>query len=295
MIDLFTPDGILSSLRDLASGGSTPDDRTLWFSSGATYSDGEPVEIMARISANADHVIISDGGMVHARASMFGVDLESTSMARHLSGVRDDFSLESIADRYYVRCDPSNLAEYILHLASACVALDSVRLITPPASDSFAKTLDSWLHDQGGLEFAKTNMVETRHGDPLRVTAVVESDRGDIVLQAAGGRGAGSLKTSGEHAFFNLSALDDAAYPLENRLIVLEKTVRQARPTKETRQPVALSPLVISPALLRLTKRLTEVASVAAFDSRSSILRFIESGEAETRDLVSSVYGQSTF
>jgi hypothetical protein len=291
---LFTPDEILSDLRSIASAGLTPDERTLWFASGSTYSDGEPVEILARISANADHIIISDGGMIHARASMFGADLDSAAMVRHLNAVRDDFSLESIADRFYIRCEMSNLAEYIAHLASACVALDSARLVIPPSSDSFVKALDGWLHEQNWLAFAKTNTVETRHGDPLRVTAVVESERGPVVLQAAGGRTAGSLKTSGEHAYFNLSALEDSKHPRANRLIVLEKTVRQKRAAKEKRRPDALVVLAVSPALLRLTKRLTEVANVAAFDAKHSILRFIEHGESDTRDLVSSAYGQTS-
>ncbi len=279
----FDIESISSELANFSAVECTHDSRTISLNSGCFFSDGEPVQVLARISANADYAIISDGGLISSRLSMYGIESDYKPASRHLNDVKDDFGLEFHADRYYIRAEIDAIAEYSAHLGSALVALDSARLAVSNVPDRFVNQLDDWLKENSGLEFAKEQKVQDQYGDLVKVSAVLESERGQILVQAASGKAAGSLKTSGEHAYYALSALSKEVYPISNRLIVLERTLRQGR------QKVG----AVTPSIARLTKRLMEVAHVSSFDATPAMLDFMKYGESESRDLVTLPYNQT--
>ncbi|NQD42525.1 hypothetical protein [Glutamicibacter halophytocola] len=276
---------ITTELADFSGVDFTHDPRTISLNTGCFFSDGEPVQVLARISANADYAIISDGGLIASRLSMYGIEADYKPASRHLNEVKEDFGLEFHADRYYIRAGIDALAEYSAHLGSALVALDSARLAVSNAPDRFINQLDDWLKENSGLEFAKEQKVQDQYGDQVKVSAVLESERGKLVIQAASGKAAGSLKTSGEHAYYALSALSERTYPISNRLVVLERTLRQGRQRTGA----------VAPSMARLTKRLTEVAHVSSFDATPAILDFMQHGGSESRDLVTLPYNQTWF
>ena len=79
-------------------------------------------------------------------------------------------------------------------IADACLALDSVRLLAENARTSFAEKLETWLVKDSGVTVTGEHTVTYRFGSPQKVTAIVESPRGEILVQGAGGRAAGSLR-----------------------------------------------------------------------------------------------------
>lgn len=279
MTSIFTPRHLMEALRSEIHSGWSEDPRTLHINPGVSFSDGEPIEIFARISENGDHVILSDAGTVTSRASSLGVEVTSGAAGKLITSICQNFSVQLYADRFYIRVDSDLVSDYVPHFAGALAALDSARFAYTASQTKFSDSLESWLSSTISTDFELNKKVESRFGDTITVTAAVPSARGEILIQAAGGRNAGSLKTTSEHAYFNLSSLSADMHPIENRLIVLESTLYEKKLRSKKK--------VISIAMTRLTKRLTEVAYVAAFDTASRMSGFIIDGDLGGRDLVS--------
>ncbi|NAZ14815.1 DUF1828 domain-containing protein [Glutamicibacter soli] len=283
----FDGASISAALQALPSAMDTSDDRTLRLVPGVCFSDGEQVQVFARISADRSHVILSDSGTIHARAAMYGVDITTGAASKHLDEVRGDFNLRVHADRFYVQVPLDCLAEEAAHLAGALVSLDSARLAYSATQEKFSKSLEKWLQTTLDSEVETNKKIETRFGDTVSISAAVPSPRGEILIQAAGGKNATTLRSSSEHAFFVLSSLSPTEHPIRNRLIVLESTLYD-RKKDINRRPV------VSETMRKLTKRLTEVAYVSAFDAASHIASFMEDPHGSERDLVTVSLGQSS-
>jgi len=153
--------------------------------------------------------------------------------------------------------------------------------------EKFSKSLEKWLQTTLDSEVETNKKIETRFGDTVSISAAVPSPRGEILIQAAGGKNATTLRSSSEHAFFVLSSLSPTEHPIRNRLIVLESTLYD-RKKDINRRPV------VSETMRKLTKRLTEVAYVSAFDAASHIASFMEDPHGSERDLVTVSLGQSS-
>lgn len=282
----FNSDSLTAALRAIPFGVDTNDERTLRLIPGACFSDGEQVQIYARISSDSSHVILSDSGVIHARSAMYGVDLSSGAAFKHLEEVRNDFQLQIHADRFFIRTSLDCMAEEAAHMAGALVSLDSARLVHSPTQERFSKSLEKWLKSTLSSDVEINKKIETRFGDTVSISASIPSARGEVLIQAAGGKNATTLRSSSEHAFFVFSGLSAATHPVRNRLVVFESTLFE-RKKDINRKPV------VSETMRRLTNRLAEVAYVSAFDSISQVSSFMEDLHGDDKDLVTLPVGQS--
>jgi hypothetical protein len=162
-------------------------------------------------------------------------------------------------------------------LADACIALDSIHLLTAGERRTFTDKVRSWLKDEAGFAVKRTSVVD-KYGSPQTVTAVVDSPRGEVIIQGAGGRKLADLRSSMEHAFWVMGGLGENDHPLGNRLTLLE-SVPGRRASEDT--------------LRGFVRRISESSYVGSFEGQISVQRFLDAAEPPTtRDFVFESLGQ---
>lgn len=256
------------------------DDRTVIVSSGRFYSDGDAVEVFIRLSKDGSRAVVSDGGMSMARRSLYGIGSFSNPAKDLWSDVIDDYGVEFVSDRVFVRGSVDLLPHLLGTVADCALALDSVRLLADKGRSSFAEKLERWLSKEAHLHVSEEKLVTDRHGEEQRITAIVNSPRGDVIVQGAGGRTPAAVKRASEHAYFLFSGLDDNAWGHDSRLIVLEKL------RIETQQQMRAAKYLVS--------RLKEQAYVGTFEAQISLQRFFNEQPSGDRDLATLTYGQTS-
>ena len=233
-----------------------------------------------RLSEDGERAVVSDGGVTMARRSLFGIESFSKSAQTLWDDIVTDFGVETVSDRVFARGPVQAMPHLIGLVADAAVALDSVRHLTESARFTFTEKLERWLSKEAGLKIKETRHVTDRLGEEQRVTAIVSSPRGEILVQGAGGKTPSNIKQSAEHAYFVFSGLDRQEWSLESRLIVLErlavKTDQQMRAAKG------------------LVARLAEEAYVGTFESQLSLNRFLTETAPGERDMATQTYGQAS-
>jgi hypothetical protein len=273
-------DEALASVRESVRSQRSHDPRTVIVSSGRYFSDGDAVEVLVRTSDDGLRVVVSDGGMTMARRSLYGIESFAKTADNMWKEILADFGVESFADRVFHRGPVQMMPHLIGLVADTCIALDSVRLLSENVRSSFTEKLESWLARDSGVKVTGERVVHDLHGEGQKVTAIVESPRGELLVQGAGGRSAGNLKQSAEHAYFLFSGLDSEEWRHESRLIVLEHL-----PARTDQQRRAAKSLVA---------RLTEQAYVGTFEAQISLNRFlVTKSPPSERDLATITYGQS--
>jgi hypothetical protein len=142
---------------------------------------------------------------------------------------------------------------------------------------TFADKVRAWLGDEAGLEVKRTSVVD-KFGSLQTVTAVVDSPRGEVVIQGASGRKMTALRTSMEHAFWVMGGLGEEDHPTANRLTLLESV-----PSRRTNEDT----------LRGLVRRLEETCYVGTFEGQLSVQRFLSAvTPPATRDFVFQSLGQ---
>jgi hypothetical protein len=192
--------------------------------------------------------------------------------------ILEDHGLNEFDGRVFVT-GPRDAAENLVaQVADAALVLDAVRLLSVGERKTFAAKLQSWLQELEGVSLKPESSVTDEFGNEQRLTAVVESPRGDVLIQGAGGRSLGEVRKSAEHAHWIFSFLRSKDWPVENRLVVLESShLANDHQRKST---------------LGVVNRLATVANVAAFDARSTVASFLTLGPSQTRDMVTIGYAQ---
>ena len=166
-------------------------------------------------------------------------------------------------------------------MADACLSLDSVQFLTTGERRTFADTLRGWLESEARLEVQATSVVDKFGDAGQTVTAVVQSARGELVLQAAAGRRLPDLRPNMEHSYWVFSGLSPVTYPEANRLVIMESISRKRSAQDRLR---------------RLVKRVAEVSYVGSYERQISLNRFLQDPQAPpTRDLAFETYGQIPF
>lgn len=251
----------LKELRSDITCRTSHDESTLIVTTGRFFSDGDAVELLVRPSEDGERVVVSDGGLVSARLDLSGSGLASARAKSLWSDILSEFGVREAASRVFVHARYDAAAAGISILADACIALDSVHLLAAGERRTFADKVRSWLTDEAGLTVKSTTVVD-KYGGPQTVTAVVDSPRGDVVIQGASGRKLADLRTSMEHAFWVMGGLGDQEHPVGNRLTLLE-SVPGRRANEDT--------------LRSLVRRISESSYVGSFEGQISIQKFLES------------------
>lgn len=242
------------------------------------YTDGDAVEVFVRLSADGQRLAVSDGGMSLARRDLYAAsDLKGT--ARSLwEDILEDYGVKEFDGRVYITGPTSAADALIAQIADVALVLDSVRLLAVGERKTFAKALQSWLADEDGLIVRPEATVKDEFGNEQRVTAIVESEHGEVIVQGSGGKSVAELRKNAEHAHWILSFVKATEWPLEKRLIVLERSTL-GTPAQRS-------------ATLGMLNRLTTVSNVAAFDSKFTVSEFLRKGPSQHPDMVTNGYSQ---
>jgi hypothetical protein len=266
----------IDELRGGISCRQSHDESVLIVATGRFFSDGDAVELLLRPSDDGARVVVSDGGLVSARLDLSG----PTRSSRAKSLWRDlltEFGVREAAGRVFVQATRETAAANISILADACVALDSVQLLASGERHTFTDKVRKWLTDEAGIAVTGANVVD-RFGSTQAVTAVVDSPRGELIIQGAGGRKLTDLRSATEHALWVMGGLAESAHPIANRLILLESVPNQTA-SKD--------------ALRGLVRRLAETSYVGSFEGQISVKKFLEATDAPAhRDFVFESIGQ---
>ncbi|WP_102146052.1 DUF1828 domain-containing protein [Mycobacterium hubeiense] len=274
--------GALSSALDLLRSEITcrnaHDGKSLIVTTGRFFSDGDAVELLVRPSEDGERVVVSDGGLTRARLDLVGSDITSNRARSMWADVLDEFGIREVGGRVFLQTKADAAAAGISVLADACVALDSVHLLTMGERHTFVDKVRAWLRSEAKVPVQDKTSVVDRFGEAQTVTAIVDSPRGDLVVQAASGRRITDLRTSMEHAFWVMGGLHESTYPLRNRLTILESV-----PTKSATQD----------RLRSMTRRLAEVSYVGSFEGQISLRTFMTAKAAPpVHDFVFDSLGQ---
>lgn len=268
----------LEGLRGEISCRPSHDGTTLVILTGRYFADGDAVELMLRPSEDGERVVVSDGGLTRARLDLAGTDLGAARPKALWRDIIAEFGVREMSDRVFVRGKASAAAASISLLADACVALDTVRLLTAGERQTFADKVRLWLRSEAHLDVQESTSVVDRWGEPQTVTALVESPRGEVVVQAASGRNISDLRGSMEHAFWVMGGLIEAQYPIANRLTLVESV--PTRPASRDRMEA-------------LVRRLTDASYVGSFEGQISAKTFLSIEEPPSeRDFVFQSLGQ---
>lgn len=268
----------LTSLRQSYVCHPSSDPRTISVTTSRHYTDGDAVEVFVRLSADGRRVAVSDGGMSLARRDLYAAS-ELRGTARSLwDDVLEDYGVKEFEGRVYSTGPKEEADHLIAQIADTALVLDSVRLLSSGERKTFAKTLQTWLESEAGISVRPEATVQDSWGTEQRVTAIVESDQGEVLVQGAGGRMAAELRKSAEHAFWIFNFVEPSAWPKARRLIVLERSPLDT-PAQRT-------------ATHAMLNRLTTVSNVAAFDSRTTVSKFIKRGPSTDADMVTNGYQQ---
>lgn len=251
------------------------DERTVLIQTGHFFADGDGVELLVRPSVNGEYVVVSDGGVTHARMSLY-VDTEPGKAVSALwDDVKSEFGVEVSRDRIYVRMPTSMLASAISVLADACIAMDSARMLAVGERRTFSDELREWLASEVSLPVSQSQKVPDRFGDDQTVTAIVETRRGEVVLQAAGGTSGSARKQAFQRAFWVMSNMGESI-PVQNRLVVVERP-----------------PRTYDRKFAHQVETLAQTAYVGSFTRQRTLEGFLRASEApEERDLVMQTPGQ---
>lgn len=267
----------LRELRDDITCRLSHDESTLIVTTGRFFSDGDAVELLVRPSDDGSRVVVSDGGLVSARLDLSGPGLASARAKSLWKDILAEFGVKEAANRVFVQTQYEAAAAGISILADACIALDSIHLLTAGERRTFADKVRSWLTDEAGFAVKGTSVVD-KYGSPQTVTAVVDSPRGEVIIQGAGGRKVTDLRSSMEHAFWVMGGLGEQEHPIENRLTLLE-SVPGRRGGADT--------------LRGLVRRFSESSYVGSFEGQISVQRFLTSAKPPAnRDFVFESLGQ---
>lgn len=268
----------LDNLRTSYRCHPTSDSRTITVTTTRHYTDGDAVEVFVRVSADGLRLAVSDGGMSLSRRDLYGApELRGTSKSLW-DEILDDHGLSEFGGRVYVT-GPRDSAEILItQVADAALVLDAVRLLSAGERKTFASKLQSWLQELEGVSVKPESSVTDEFGNEQRMTAIVDSKRGDVLIQGAGGRSLGDVRKNAEHAHWIFSFLRIEDWPVENRLVVLESSLLANDNQKRS--------------TLGVVNRLVTVANVAAFDSRSTVTNFLTLGPGQHRDMVTIGYAQ---
>lgn len=277
---LVTVDAAVEQLRAHISAQASHDPKTIVVTSGRFHSDGEAIEVLVRLTEDGERVVVSDGGMTMARRYLYGADHLGQSASRLWEEIITDYGVETISDRIYLRGPINMIANLIGLIADTAVALDAVRLLSETKRKTFTEKLHTWLADMPGVRLSGENVVEDSYGDNQRVSAIVESRRGPILVQGAGGTNFSNVRQAAEHAYFVFTGLDATKWEHERRLIVLERLPLNT----DLQQRNATS----------LVSRLTEHSYVSTFESRTTVGRFLCEAAGTNRDLATMPYGQAS-
>lgn len=254
------------------------DGRSLIVTTGRYFGDGDAVEVFVRFSDDGDRVAVSDGGLARARRGI----VTNNEMSRGAQTLWDDilaeFGVLEIEDRVYVRGRAGQAAQLIAQVADASLTLDSVKLLIDQERATFAARLENWLRLDAQVQLAEDRTIFSRLGEPQTVTAIVESQRGRIAIQGAGGRTGGGILNAAYRAHWVFSGVDESELPIDHRLVVLERT--EGRRTKN--------------GTLAMVPRLAEVAYVGTFEAQISLLRFLREPPPPNRDMVNVPFGQQS-
>lgn len=271
-------DTVLEALRGQIFTAASHDERNTIVSTGRFYVDGDAVEVFVRLNEDGTRVVVSDGGITTARRSLYGVESLARSAGKLWQDILFEFGVETISDRVFARGSTESLPHLIGLVADASIALDSVRLLAENARQTFSDKLEKWLLFQGNHKLAESRTITDRHGDVQKFTAIVESPRGAVAIQGAGAS-SGGLRQAAEHAYFLFSGLDEEAWPVKSRLIVLEKLNVKTDPQIRSAKS--------------LVSRLTEQAYVATFEGQLTLNRFLTEEPGNERDLATLTFGQT--
>ncbi len=267
----------LHELRSDITCRPSHDPSTLIVTTGRFFSDGDGVELLVRPSDDGARVVISDGGLVSARLDLSGPGPASMRAKSLWKDILAEFGVREAGSRVFVQATHDTAAAGISVLADACIALDSIHLLSAGERQTFADKIRSWLKEEAGLEVKRTSVVD-KFGSPQTVTAVVDSPRGEVIIQGAGGRKMADLRSSMEHAFWVMGGLAEKDHPLKNRLTLLESV-----PGRQSSEDT----------LRGLVRRISETSYVGSFEGQISTQRFLIMPEAPTtRDFVFESLGQ---
>jgi hypothetical protein len=267
----------LQKLRGDITCRPSHDDATLIVTTGRFFSDGDAVELLVRPSEDGARVVISDGGLVSARLDLSGSGLASARTKSLWKDILAEFGAREAGSRVFVQATYDTVAARISILADACIALDSIHLLTAGERRTFTDKVRAWLKDEAGFTVKRTSVVD-KYGSPQTVTAVVDSPRGEVIIQGAGGRKLADLRASMEHAFWVMGGLGEKDHPYGNRLTLLE-SVPGRRANEDT--------------LRGLVRRISESSYVGSFEGQISVQRFLEATEPpSTRDFAFESLGQ---
>ena len=271
----------LSSLQRSYACHRTADPRTVTVTSSRHYTDGDAVEVFVRISADGLRVAVSDGGMSLARRDLYAAsDLKGTSRTLW-DDILEDHGVKEFDGRIY-STGPMEAAEFLIaQIADVALVLDAVRLLAAGERKTFARKLQSWLQEEDGIVVRPEASVIDEFGNEQRVTAIVESEQGEILVQGSGGKSVTELRKNAEHALWIFSFVKASEWPMAKRLIVLERSTLGTDAQRNATQG--------------MLNRLTTVSNVAAFDSKYTVSQFLHRGPSQHADMVTNGYSQMSF
>jgi len=277
------PCGFLAPALDRLRGAyrchATADPRTMTVTTSRHYTDGDAVEVFLRISADGTRFAVSDGGLSHARRDLYASpELKGTALTLWRE-VLEDHGLSEFKGRIYTTGDVEAADVLITQIADAALVLDSVRLLAVGERKTFSSKLHAWLDKLDGISVKPESSVVDIYGSEQHISAIVESPVGDVLVQGAGGKNVSELRKNAEHAHWTFSFLREEDWPVEKRLVVLETSL-----VSTEKQRIATASLV---------QRLTSRSYVAAFDSPSTVKRFLADGPSYDKDMVTLAYQQA--
>lgn len=120
----------LQDLRSDITCRQSHDESTLIVTTGRFFSDGDAVELLVRPSDDGARVVVSDGGLVSARLGLSGTGLSSARSRTLWQDIIAEFGVREASTRVFVQADYETAAASISILADACIALDSIRLLS---------------------------------------------------------------------------------------------------------------------------------------------------------------------
>lgn len=250
------------------------DARTLLIQTGRFFADGDGVELLVRPSVDGEYVIISDGGITHARLNLYTDSEPSNSVSTLWEDIKSEYGVEVSGGRIYQRVSTTMLSSGLSVVGDACIAMDAARMLSVSERRTFSDEIREWLADEASLSISPSRKVQDRFGDDQTVTAIVESQRGEVVLQAAGGTSSSSRKQSIQRAFWVMSHLENV--PIQNRLVVIERPPRGA-----------------DRKFAHQVQTLSQASYVGSFTRQRTLERFLSADDVpDERDMVTQTPGQ---